>query len=273
METSTSTDFSQTTPEKQVLEIINLTDQVLYQAASAKQLKDFKPELLGEIEYNWIFSTISDADNAARDLAKLVEPYRLEILKCKGKLKSTTRKRWAIADSQLALEKRSRLGRFKNRLDRSIKHLTGDITPPTSPQQCDGVVYAELSPRESHQQGDSITIAELPANTHDDPPFYDELPARLTYKSDSALSFAELPGDWPQVQLMPLTPIPKIIVTQPPDEIMLDRLDLPDHEQYMYEAYELDGTLYWDEIRDNIRMQQSESLAGIVAKMDLNRTQ
>lgn len=255
METNTSIDFSQMTLEKQMLELINLTDQVLYQAASAKQQKEFKPELLGEIEYNWIFSTISDADNAARDLAKFVEPYRLGLLKHKGKLKSTTRKRWISKDYQLALEKRSNLDLCQQRLDRAINHLTSDITPPISPEQWVRSV-----------------LAELPTETRDAPPSYAELPSPSSCYSDSTSSFAELPGDWPQIRLMSLTPLPKIIVTQPPDEMMLDCFELPDHEQYMNEAYELNETLYWDETRDSIRMQQSESLANIFAKMDLNRT-
>ncbi|KAJ5678150.1 uncharacterized protein N7477_003783 [Penicillium maclennaniae] len=269
VETKKSIDVSEITLEKQVLETINLTDQILYRAASAKQLKEFKPELLGEIEYNWIFATISDAGNAARDLAKFVEPYRLELLKHKGKLKSSTRKRWILKDSQLALERRSRLDLFQERLERSINHLTGDITPPMSPRRSNDAVLAEL-PQESRSARMSST--EVPNETRVTSSSYAELPARSSHDSDPASGVAELPGDGPQTQLMPLNPVPRIIVTQAPGEMMLDRAELPDHEQYMYEAYELDGTLHWDETRDNIRMQQSESLANIVAKMDLNRT-
>ncbi|KAJ6119545.1 hypothetical protein N7523_003825 [Penicillium sp. IBT 18751x] len=270
VETKKSIDVSEITLEKQVLEIINLTDQVLYRAASAKQLKEFKPQLLGEIEYNWIFATISDAGNAARDLAKFVEPYRLELLKHKGKLKSTTRKRWILKDSQLALERRSRLYLFQERLDRAINHLTGDITPPMSPRQYNDAVTAELPPQESCSAQMSST--EVPRETRVPSSSYAELPARSSHDSDPASGVAELPGDGPRTQVMPLNPVPRIIVTQAPGEMILDRAELPDHEQYMYEAYELDGTLHWDETRDNIRMQQSESLANIVAKMDLNRT-
>lgn len=270
VEATASNNLLQMTPEKQILNIIDLTDQVLYQAASAKKLKSFEPELLGEIEFNWIFSTVSDADNAARDLAKLVEPYRLEILKHKGKLRSASRKRWTLEDSQLAIEQQSRLALFQSRLERAVNHLTGDITPPISPEQSDGTVIAELCPSDFPHR---TILAELPTESYDAPPFHAELPARLSSDSDSdsASSLAELPGDWSPVRLTSLVPVPKIIVTQPPDENMLDYLEISIPEQCMYESYEIDGTLHWDETRNSIRMQQSESLANIVAKMDLNR--
>jgi hypothetical protein len=267
-EATASNKSSQMTPEKQVLNIIDSTDQVLYQAASAKQLKAFEPELLGEIEFNWVFSTISDADNAARDLAKLVEPYRLEILKHKGKLRSASRKRWTLEDSQLALEQQSRLALFQSRLERAVNHLTGDITPPISLEQVNGTVIVDLGPSDFPHR---TILAELPTESYDAPPFHTELPARSSSDSDCASSLAELPGDFSPVRLTSSAPVPRIIVTQPPDEMMLDHLEMPNHEHYMCETYEMDGTLHWDETRDNIRMQQSESLANIVAEMDLNR--
>lgn len=245
---------TQKTPEKQILQLLNWTDQVVYQASQARRLRNSQAESLGEIEYNWINSTISDADNAARDLAKLLEPYRLDMARHKGKMKWANRKRWSLEDSQLARERLSGLTLFQSRLDRAVDHLKGVISPPESPQEIDGDI-----------------VAELPAETRENPPPYIKLPCEpSSFESQSTTIVAELPENSP-VNFGSPTPLPKIIVTQPPDEIMLDHTECPDEGQVNHESHEMDEALYWDQTRNSIQIQQSESLSNIIAKMELTR--
>lgn len=247
-------EITQKTPEKQILKLLNWTDQVVYQASQARRLSNSQAESLGEIEYNWINSTISDADNAARGLAKLVEPYRLDMLKHKGKMKSANRKRWTLEDAQLARERLSGLTLFQSRLNRAVDHVKGVISPPESPQEIDGNI-----------------VAELPAETRENPPPYVEHPCEpSSFESQSTTIVAELPENSP-VNVGSPTPLPKIIVTQPPDEIMLDHTESPDEGQINLENHEMDEALYWDQTRNSIQIQQSESLSNIIAKMELTR--
>lgn len=246
--------ITQKTPEKQILKLLNWTDQVVYQASQARRLSNSQAESLGEIEYNWINSTVSDADNAARDLAKLVEPYRLDMLKHKGKMKSANRKRWTLQDSQLARERLSGLNLFQGKLNRAVDHLKGIICPLESPREIDGDI-----------------VAELPAETRENPPPYVGLPCEpSSFESQSTTIVAELPEN-SLVNVGSPTPLPKIIVTQPPDEILFDHTESADEEQVNHESHEMDEALYWDQTRNSIQMQQSESFSNIIAKMELTR--
>jgi hypothetical protein len=53
--------------------------------------------------------------------------------------------------------------------------------------------------------------------------------------------------------------------------MMSDHLEIPDEEQFIHESRGMDETVYWDQTLDSIRIQQSESLSNIVAKMELTR--
>ncbi|OQD75146.1 hypothetical protein PENDEC_c008G02007 [Penicillium decumbens] len=243
---------TQKTPEEQIRGLLDWTDRVVHQASQAKQLKDTQAESLGEIEHNWISSTICDADNAARDLTKLVEPYRLDMLKHKGKMKAANRKRWSLGDSQLAREKLSELTQSQSRLNRVCNHLQGVRNLPKTPiQGCDGE-----------------TVAEPPIEIFE---FLPSFPCEASsFESHSTTIVAELDTS-PVVRIGSPVSLPKIIVTRPPDEITLDHVEISDEEQPSQESHEIDDALYWDETRNSIRMQQSESLSDIVAKMELTR--
>ncbi|KAJ5219056.1 uncharacterized protein N7498_001155 [Penicillium cinerascens] len=247
---------TQKTPEKQLLQLLNQTDQVVYKASQARRLRNSQAESLGEIEHSWISSTISDADNAARDLTKLLEPYRLDMVRHKGKMKGANRKRWSLEDSQLARERLSGLTLFQSRLDRAVDHLKGVISHPESPQAID-----------------SDIVSELPTETRENTPPYVELPCEpSSFESQSATIIAELSENTP-INFGSPTPLPKIIVTQPPDEIMLEHTESPDEGQANHESHEMDEALYWDQTRNSIQIQQSESFSNIIAKMELTRVE
>lgn len=242
--------------EEQIRDILNLTDQVMYQANQTKQLKISKKNLLGEIELDWINATILEASSAARDLAKLVEPYRLDILKRKGRMRSTHRKSWNLVDYNSACERFLSLALHQEKLGKVCKHLQ-DVS--------------DLN-QHSFSEFNLEAFAELPARTVEPSPSVIELPSEpvgTTPQSDTTL--VELPGDSQITKFQSLQPIPIIIVTQAPDNPLYEGMEGSDAEIFSHENKETNGILHWEQTRDDIRLQQSESLSNIVAMMESTR--
>lgn len=52
---------------------------------------------------------------------------------------------------------------------------------------------------------------------------------------------------------------------------MIDHAESPGEGQANHESHEMDETLRWDQTRNSIQMQQSESFSNIIAKMELTR--
>lgn len=244
-------------PEEQIREMLNLTDQVVYQANQAKQLRNSKTTPLSEIEPSWINSTILEANNAARDLAKLVEPYRLDMLKRKGKMRSGHRKSWKLVDYQSASEKLSGLFLHRERLDKLFAHIQHI---PDSPQSPINEPSVEILPELSAEMSEAPAVVELPCE-----------PVKATPESESTL--VELPASSHIAKSQSLQPLPKIIVTQSPDDSSPENLESHDAEIFAHENEETNEILYWDQTRDSIRLQQSESLSNIVAKMESMRAE
>lgn len=243
--------------EEQIRDILNLTDQVMYQANHTKQLRTSKSDLLGEIELDWINSTIFEASSAARDLAKLVEPYRLDILKRKGKMRSAHRKSWTLVDYESACERFSGLKVHREKLEIVSRHLQG---------------VSEVKQRSSHESSDEV-VAKLPAETMEHCPSVVKVcsePASTTPQSDTTL--VELPGNSVISKSQSMPPIPKIIVTQAPDDPLPKDTEGFEAEIFMPETEDTSDAPYWEQTCDSIRLQQSESLSDIVAKMESTRS-
>lgn len=241
--------------EDQIREILNLTDQVVYQANQAKQLRKSQSNLLGEIELSWIDSTISEASDAARSLAKRIEPYRLDILKRKGKLKSSHRKSWRLVDSQSACERVSDLVVHQKRLENGIEHLQNVPNTSLDPlDQSEPQAPVELS---SEEAAVTPTVFELSCDS-----------ATASPKSEATL--VKLAGS-PVLVTRSAWSIPKIIVTHAPEDRDCGHFEDLNDEFPVGQNNELDAVLQWDQTRNEIRLQQSESMSSIVAKMESAR--
>lgn len=262
LDSDPSTSYAIQTPnghdsaEEQIRDILNLTDQVMYQANHTMQLKTSKSYLLGEIELDWINSTILEASSAARDLAKLVEPYRLDMLKRKGKMRSAHRKSWSLVDYQSACERFSGLMVHREKLEIVSKHLQG---------------VSELKQHSSNESSGEV-VAELPETVEPCSSVMElhSEPASTTPQSDTTL--VELPGKSPISKSQSLQPVPKIIVTQAPDDPLSEDMEGFETEIFTHEDEETSDAPYWEQTCDSIRPQQSESLSDIVAKMESTRS-
>lgn len=251
--------------DQQIRELLNMTDHTFFRLHQAKQLRNSKSVLLGEIEHNWINSTITDAQRTGQDLAKLVEPHRLDMAKRKGKITAANKKRWKLEDCQKACEKQASLILHQDRLDKVFTHLQNIVTTEeeTSP---------ELSPNSVESHPD--TIPELEATK---PPLAELIgdaefipaPAELPSDSNPETIIAELPCDSPILRAKPVQPVPKIIITRTPEDISVEYIGsptTPDHSKN--ETNEMNEVIAWKQTRNDVRLQQSASLSNIIADMD-----
>lgn len=242
---------------------------------------------LGEIEHNWINSTIVDADDSARELADLLEHCRLDMAKRKGKgkISSTNRKQWKFQGRGRAKEKQARLVRYQCRLDRVLSHLGNLENSQEAPAQEPGLnTTAELSVAEPAAKSAELSsdvspdaVAELPSDVL---PKLEiavaELPSSSAAITRKPVPFiAELPGDSTIICVQPAQmaiDIPKIIVTSTPDESSFTIGESPNTPIANPESKELNEILAWKETRNSIRLQQSESLSKIVSRMESTRS-
>lgn len=275
-------------PDEQIRGLLKFTDHVSSQVKEAKRLRDSKSTQLGEIEHNWINSTIVDADDSARELADLLELCRLDMAKRKGrgKISSKNRKHWKFQGRGRAEEKQSRLVRYQCRLDRVLNHLENLKLPLESPAHENAAeTAAELSTTDPGAKSvaelssdvSPHPVAELPSDMSQEPKTsVVELPSLSgTIMRKPVPALAELPGDRTIICIQPpqiARTIPKIIVTNTPDDSSFTLVGSPDTPNATYESRELNELMSWKETRNSIRLQQSESLSKIVSKLDSTRS-
>ena len=87
-----------------------------------KQLRDDKKQALGEIELDWIDSTIADADKSASDLSAFVAPFWANQYKNK-QIGSSNCKKWTRRDYQRAIKKESNMILSHSRVETVFVHL------------------------------------------------------------------------------------------------------------------------------------------------------
>ncbi|KXG46986.1 uncharacterized protein PGRI_037320 [Penicillium griseofulvum] len=144
-------------------------------AEQTRHLRDDKKTTLGEIELEWINSTITDTENAANDLAVFVKQFKqISPQDCSS---------WKCRDYELALEKRSRMLLSHGKLEAVLAHL-GSLPTALSKNE------AFFSP--SDVSAVTPAISQLPSET-------------------SFISVLELPALSP---VKAEQPVPKIVVTQ-----------------------------------------------------------
>ncbi|KAJ6187636.1 hypothetical protein N7519_002544 [Penicillium mononematosum] len=172
---STSVIESSLSPEEQIRVFHEATVPVNSTVKQARQLRDDKRTALGEIELEWVNSAITDAENAANDLAAFVKQFK--------QTSPQYRSIWKRRDYEVALRKQSHMllshGKVKTVLSHlgSLQTTLGKDEVFFSPSE----VSTVLSP-----------ISELPCET-------------------SVISVFELPCISPAKTERP---IPKIVVTQ-----------------------------------------------------------
>ncbi|KAJ5973699.1 hypothetical protein N7481_010909 [Penicillium waksmanii] len=254
--------------ELQIRELLNMTDNTFFQLHQAKQLRNSKSGLLGEIEHQWINSTINDALQSGQSLVKLLEPHRLDMVKRKGKITSSNKKRWKNEDCLKAYEKQSNLILHQERLDKVFTHLKNLSPAQTSKSGPDS---NELHPRSfSELEAARKPTPELTGDTERTSGLI-ELQAPIELPSDSVPQaiIAELPGDATSLKTESAKPVPKIIITRTPENISVEYIGSPaTPDQPRHENDEINQILGWKQTRNDVRLHQSTSLSNIIAEMD-----
>lgn len=271
-------------------------DTTVAQVVHAKHLRESKSEQLGEIERNRVNTTITNVENKARGVARILQTYRQDMAKNKGKMSSANRKNWKNKDHSLAEEKQARLQSYHKQLNKVVGHLQ-DLPPPleashpNDPSTPESETPSESSTSEKPIPRDEAIIADEPtiqaatelpateamllAELSADPQIAElesttviaELPSEPLQKTPSFV--AELPAD--SAIIRPVAPpVPKIVVTNMSDS-PTGTMESPKRTDLSYEIHEINEML--QQTRTDTRTQQSESLAGIVARMESTRIQ
>ncbi|CAI7652650.1 unnamed protein product [Penicillium pancosmium] len=250
--------------ELQIRELLNMTDNTFFQLHQAKQLRNSKSGLLGEIEHQWINSTINDALQSGQ------KPHRLDMVKRKGKITSSNKKRWKNEDCLKAYEKQSDLILHLERLDKVFTHLK-NLTPPQEETSKSGPDSNESHPQLfSELEAARKPTPELAGDTERAPGLIDpQAPIELPSDSIPQTFIAELPGDVTSLKPQSAKPVPKIIITRTPENISVEYIGSPaTPDQPRHENDEMNQILGWKQTRNDVRLHQSASLSNIIAEMD-----
>lgn len=262
-------------PEDQARALFDSVDEIVAQVVHAKHLRGSRSTEMGEIECNWVNSTITNTEMSARDLARVMETYRQDMAKNKGKISSSNRKTWKNKDFQLAEEKQIHLLSQRDQLEKVITHIQDHSSPSE----------ASSSPVESPRTPDEPTIEAVVELASSAPVPVSELPAdQEILELDATSVLAELPSEpapkaTPYIAELsedaaivrrPLASVPKIIVSGVSDS-PAGTLESPKRTDLSYEVYEINEML--KQTRTDTREQQSESLSKIVSRMETSRAQ
>ncbi|KAL2829396.1 hypothetical protein BDW59DRAFT_178385 [Aspergillus cavernicola] len=89
--------------------LLGLTTHIQTQSTQARHLFTQTSHLLSPTDRNWIESTISDTENATREILILTESFRVDQGANDGRVGIKSQLRWLVRDSRRAKEKRERL--------------------------------------------------------------------------------------------------------------------------------------------------------------------
>ncbi|KAJ6005565.1 hypothetical protein N7451_003509 [Penicillium sp. IBT 35674x] len=256
--------------DQQTKDLIEMTKKIDTDLEQARQLRDSKSSQLGEIEHNWINSTITDAKYSNQEMTQILSFYRLIAEKRKGKLNLSSRKRWRTQDRQRVREKYPRLVLHQSRLEKVLTHLnTTPASPDLSPEEPTGETLSELPLCEATVK----SVIELPVEFEiaASLPVIAELPSESIFPTNEQGLIGELPAVSRSIRRDNMLPIPRIIVTQAVEDLSAEqsRSKEMDEDEYInYENKEMDEMMAWEKTRNDIQVQQSESLARIFAEME-----
>ncbi|KAL4748208.1 hypothetical protein BDW72DRAFT_195980 [Aspergillus terricola var. indicus] len=97
------------TPNNPTTSLLTLNRHIETQSAQARHLFTQKSHFLSQTEREWIESTISDTEDATRDVLKLTEAFRVDEEVNNGRVGLKSQLRWLVRDSRRAKEERERL--------------------------------------------------------------------------------------------------------------------------------------------------------------------
>jgi hypothetical protein len=184
-----------------------------------EELRNEKMHALGEIEGEWISSTIADAESAANDLSSFMDPLWHQSNKIDG-LTPKERKDWNRRHCQNAVKKETRMGLCYERLETVFGHLK--TISPTS----------ELAATEKEEEA-ALTASGSPPVV--------AVAAELSGQT-TVVSTIELPCPTTISKLQTGRAIPTIIITQyesdddESDDQSPDHDDVPNFPPPSYES-------------------------------------
>jgi hypothetical protein len=116
-------DIQVTSINEQTEELLKTTNHTLAQLQEAQRLRQLKEPCLEGSERSWIDQTLEDVADAAREVAIIMEPTRVEKETRNGRLSLVRQLRWAYRDSQRAQSKNQRLLACHHSLMLVLGHL------------------------------------------------------------------------------------------------------------------------------------------------------
>ncbi|KAJ5713712.1 uncharacterized protein N7483_010893 [Penicillium malachiteum] len=273
--------------DQQVKELIELADKIDADLKQAKSLRDQKSAQLGDVEHNWSNTTMTDTEESLGEIQKILESYRavLSVKKRKGKLNRSSRKRWRTQDCQIAGDKYPRLVLYQGRLEKVLGHLQKVAIlkepspreekqfPPLPVQTPMANPFAELSVDEEVQMKPFAELA-VDDEVMTSLPTIVELPVDSTTLSSKKTFIAELPGNAFHIRRKPIQPVPKFYVTKRSHDLSAEQVERNDAgEESSHENRVMNESTEREKTKNDIQIQQTESLAQIVSEMENNRIQ
>ncbi|KAL4976092.1 hypothetical protein BDW66DRAFT_166818 [Aspergillus desertorum] len=138
------------TPNNPTTSLLTLNRHIETQSAQARHLFTQKSHFLSQIEREWIESTISDTEDATRDVLKLTEAFRVDQEVNNGRVGLKSQLRWLVRDSRRAKEERERLMLCHASLMEVLSSLQS-IHSPNDPQ----VGFVQDAERRHEREGES----------------------------------------------------------------------------------------------------------------------
>ncbi|KAJ5255485.1 hypothetical protein N7497_007028 [Penicillium chrysogenum] len=206
---STSVIGPSLSPEEQIRVFHEATVPVNSTVKQARQLRDDKRTALGEIELEWVNSTITDAENAANDLAAFVKQFK--------QTSPQYRSSWKRRDYEVALKKQSHMLLSHSKVKAILSHLgslqttlgknegffspseVSTVLPPISELPCETSVISVfelpcISPAKTERPIPKIVVTHYDGDRDDNETYShaDESPP-LSHEANGMNSMAELP--------------------------------------------------------------------------------
>ncbi|KAL4757092.1 uncharacterized protein BDW70DRAFT_143898 [Aspergillus foveolatus] len=97
------------TPNNPTSSLLTLNRHIETQSVQARHLFTQKSHLLSQNEREWIEATISDTEDAIREVLKLTETFRVDQELNNGRVGMKAQLRWLVRDSRRAKDERERL--------------------------------------------------------------------------------------------------------------------------------------------------------------------
>ncbi|KAL4813016.1 hypothetical protein BDW67DRAFT_169131 [Aspergillus spinulosporus] len=97
------------TPNNPTSSLLTLNRHIETQSAQARHLFTQKSHLLSQNEREWMEATITDTEDATREILKFTETFRVDQEVNNGRVGMKSQLRWLVRDSRRAKEERERL--------------------------------------------------------------------------------------------------------------------------------------------------------------------